>query len=114
MKVGLVGAGAWGTSLAHLLAAKGQDVKLWAFEPETADQINSDRENRTYLPGVKLDRRLWASSDLGQVVSGARVVVMVTPSHHLRAVAGRLAENLSPQALIVTASKGIEEQSLLT
>jgi glycerol-3-phosphate dehydrogenase (NAD(P)+) len=117
MRVGVIGAGAWGTALANLLASKGEEVVIWAFEPEVADQINNYKDNRAYLPGAYLDERLRAVSDLAQAVSGAEAVVMVTPSHHVhhvRRVAGQLAPHLDPKALVVTASKGIEAETLQT
>ena len=114
MRVGVIGAGAWGTALANLLASKGEEVVIWAFEPEVADQINHYKDNRAYLPGAYLDERLRATSDLAQAVAGAEAVVMVTPSHHVRRVAGLLAPHLDLKALVVTASKGIEAETLQT
>lgn len=114
MRVAVIGAGAWGTALAHLLSAKGEEVVLWAHEPEVVDQINQFKDNRTFLPGAYLDSSLRATRDLAEAVGGARAVVMVTPSHHLRRVAGELAPALDEKALVVTASKGIEAETLKT
>ncbi len=114
MRVGVVGGGAWGTALANLLASKGEEVVIWAFEPEVVDQINDYKDNRIYLPGAYLEKRLKATGELAEAVSGAGAVIMVTPSHHVRRVAGLLAPHLDPGALVVTASKGIEAETLLT
>ncbi len=114
MKVGVIGAGAWGTALADLLASKGEEVTIWAYEPEVAEQINEYKDNRVYLPGAYLDKRLKATSDLAQAVSGAQAVVMVTPSHQVRRVARLMGPDLDPRALVVSASKGIEAESHLT
>ena len=114
MRVGVIGAGAWGTALANLLATKGEEVVLWAHEPEVAAQINEFKDNRVFLPGAYLDKRLRATTELAEAVAGADSVVMVTPSHHLRRVAGLLAPHLDPGALVVSASKGIEAETLKT
>lgn len=114
MRVAVIGAGAWGTSLAHLLADKGREVMIWSFEDEVADQINREHENGTYLGGVRLCPELKASSELAEAVTGAGTVVMVTPSHHARRVASELAGYLAPEATVVTSSKGIEFETLKT
>jgi len=114
LRTGVIGAGAWGTALANLLARNGRRVRLWAFEPEVAEEINDRRRNSLYLAGIDLHPGLKASSDLDEVIEGAEALVLVTPSHVLRTVAGRLAGRLPPEALVVTATKGIEEDSLLT
>jgi glycerol-3-phosphate dehydrogenase (NAD(P)+) len=64
IKIGVVGAGSWGTALANLLADKGYVVSLWVFEPEVEQQILNERENKVFLPGVKLSERLMPSGDL--------------------------------------------------
>ncbi len=114
MKVGVIGAGAWGTALANLLAAKGEETTIWAYEPEVAEEINAEHVNSLYLADMPLDARLKATADLDRAVQGAEVVVMVTPSHVARQVAGELAPALGNEALVVTASKGIEADTLLT
>jgi glycerol-3-phosphate dehydrogenase (NAD(P)+) len=65
-RVGVIGGGSWGTVLAGLLAAKGFPVDLWVFEPEVAQQINTHRENRAFLPGIPLSPSLTASNDLAR------------------------------------------------
>ncbi|MFO8111559.1 MAG: NAD(P)H-dependent glycerol-3-phosphate dehydrogenase [Desulfosalsimonadaceae bacterium] len=114
LKIGVVGAGSWGTALADLLAGKGFRVDLWAYEPEVAESINSERENRLFLPEIILEKKLRASNDLAEVVSGKDLVLMVVPSHEMRRVAGLAAKHLPEEAVVVTASKGIENKTHLT
>jgi len=110
----VVGAGSWGTTLAQLLADKGYRVDLWVFEPELADQISATGENGYYLPGVRLSANIRASNDLAAVVGGHPMVVMVVPSHVYRSVAAKMVALLQPRAIVVTATKGIENDTLLT
>ena len=111
MRVAVVGGGAWGTALAAHAARLDHRVTLWAIEPEVADDVTSLHENRTYLPGVTLPRSLRASTDAAAVLGGAGLVVLVPPSEHLRAVCGRIATEVAPDALVVVATKGIEEST---
>ncbi len=113
-RIAVVGAGSWGTALADLLARKGYPVTLWAREPEIVAQVNDRRENGLFLPGIPLDDRLSATDDAGDAVAGKSLVVMAVPSHHLRAVASGLRNRLDPGAAIVSVSKGIENETLLT
>jgi glycerol-3-phosphate dehydrogenase (NAD(P)+) len=113
-RIAVVGAGAWGTALANLLSAKGEEVVLWAFEPEVAEQVAAEHVNRRYLDGVALDARLGCTAELEEAVTGASVVVSVSPSHVVRAVMGRAAAHLLPDALVVSASKGIENDTLFS
>lgn len=106
--IAVVGAGSWGTALAHLLAQKGRAVRLWCYEAELAAQIQATRENALYLPGIALSPQLTVSADLAGVVADADVVVLVAPSHALRAVAQQLAPRLRLDAIVVCCTKGIE------
>jgi glycerol-3-phosphate dehydrogenase (NAD(P)+) len=109
VRVAVVGGGAWGTALACHAARLDHDVSMWAVEPEVADDVTSRHENMTYLPGVALPARLLASTDVAAVVRDAALVVLVPPSEYLRSVAARVAPVLSGEALVVVATKGIEE-----
>lgn len=111
MKIAVIGAGAWGTALANLLAANGRQTVIWAFEAEVARDIGENNRNQTFLPDCPLDARLKATNSLTEAVEGAELVVMVTPSHIARTVAAQLAPALAREAMIVTASKGIEADS---
>jgi glycerol-3-phosphate dehydrogenase (NAD(P)+) len=113
MKVGVVGAGSWGTALAHLLSQKGLSVVLWAFEPQVSHSINTQRENLVYLPGVTLSSGIVATSELGEVVDGVDMLVNVVPTQHIRSVWSRLVERVF-EVPVVSASKGIEVDTLKT
>jgi glycerol-3-phosphate dehydrogenase (NAD(P)+) len=106
--VAVLGAGGWGTALADHLAAKGEDVLLWAYEPEVADAINLRHENAMYLPGAALAPKLRATSDSALAVRGRSVIVSVSPSQTVRAVLRSLSSVIERGAVVVGASKGIE------
>ncbi len=112
--IGVVGAGSWGTALAGLLAEKGYKIDLWAYETEVKRSIVQSRENRLYLPGVKLSPQVSASTELAEVVFEKELILIVVPSHHMRKVAQNAAPHLNPRAIVVSASKGIEEKTHLT
>ncbi len=113
-RVAVVGAGSWGTTLANLLAKKGRDVTLWAYEPDTVRSIEESRENSLFLPDVELDSRLVATNDIAEAVRGAGVVISVSPAQHVRRVMSEAAPSLRKDALVVSASKGIETTNLMT
>jgi glycerol-3-phosphate dehydrogenase (NAD(P)+) len=110
--VAVLGAGSWGTALARHLALKGCATSLWARRRELAEQIQRDRENPAYLRGIALPELLTATPDLAAVLIEAQVVIFVAPSHRLRDLARSVGPLLPTQALIVTATKGIENESL--
>jgi len=107
LRAAVVGAGAWGTALASVLAGKGHEVVLWSYEEDVAASVNAGEGNR-YLPGAVLPPTLRADTDLGAAVEGAALVVSATPAQFVRGVMSRAAEALAPDALVVSASKGIE------
>ncbi len=111
-RVAVVGAGSWGTALANLLAKKGVDTILWSYEAEVAQAIRAGHRNPNYLSEVVLDTSLEVTESLPEAVQGADVVVSVSPSHVVRQVMGQAAPHLRDDALVVSASKGIEEGSL--
>lgn len=114
VRIGVVGAGSWGTAIASLLGMKGFGVDLWALEPDVVENINDKHENNLFLSGIPLSENVQASTDLESVVSDKKLVVIVVPSHVFRDVASRLAKDLLPSAVIVSASKGIENKTHLT
>ena len=107
-RIGIVGAGAWGTALACVARRAGRDVTIWAREPEVAAEINAAHENPIYLPGVTLDPGVRATDRLGEVAA-ADALFLATPAQHLRAVAGELARHLPPDRPVVICAKGIEQ-----
>ncbi len=113
-RVAVVGAGSCGTTLADLLAKKGGAVRLWALEPPVAAAVNERRENAAFLPGVRLSERIEATTSLTDAVADADVVVSVSPAQHVRDVMAGAAGAMRPDALVVSASKGIEKDTLCT
>ncbi|OEU74898.1 MAG: glycerol-3-phosphate dehydrogenase [Desulfuromonadales bacterium C00003093] len=114
IKIGVVGAGSWGTTLANLLGEKGFKVDHWVFEAEVRKQIQEHRENRVFLPGFTLSPNIFPTNDLAHVVSGKDIVLIVVPSHFMRETARKTAGNISKKTIIVSASKGIENKTHLT
>ncbi len=114
IKVGVIGAGAWGTALAHLMATKGEDVTIWAYEQEVADDINNVHENRIYLPDAELPENLHGTSELQKALEGKELILSVVPSHVVRPVLTQAAKYLPHGVPIVSASKGIENDTLMT
>jgi len=114
IKIGVVGAGSWGTALADLLGKKGFKTDFWVFEKEVRDQIEYDRENKVFLPGFSLSENLFPSNDIAEVVSDKDIVLIVVPSHVMRETAMKIAGHVSRDTIIVSASKGIENKTRLT
>lgn len=114
LRIGVVGAGSWGTTLAHHLAEKGYGVDLWVFEKDLCETIRTCRENTLYLSGFSLSERIRPSNDIQAVTAGRRLLVMVVPSHVYRGVAVQMLPHIQKGAVIVSATKGIENETLLT
>jgi len=112
MRCAVIGAGAWGTALADLLARNGHEVALWAREPEVVESVNARHENTMFLSGAKLHDGVVAHADLASTCTGAEIVVFATPSHVLRAIARDAAPAVDIDATIVVATKGVERETL--
>ena len=112
--VAVLGAGSWGTALANHLVRKGCDVLLWAHEPEVAEAINQERINPLYAPQATLEPALRATSDPVAAVRGRGVILSVSPSQVVRRVLSPLATVVDSGALVISATKGIETESLKT
>jgi len=112
MRCAVVGAGAWGTALADLLARNGHDVALWAREPEVVASVNATHENATFLAGATLHDAVIAYADLASACKGAALVLFATPSHVLRSIARSAAPSIGAEATIVVATKGVERDTL--
>ncbi|MCI1277686.1 MAG: NAD(P)-dependent glycerol-3-phosphate dehydrogenase [Nitrospira sp.] len=110
--VAVIGAGAWGTALARHLAEKQVPVCLWAHEPEVVQAIQLRRENAVYLPGVLLPPTLSATNVLADAITGADCLIFAVPSHVARPVLSRIATVLPQPIPFVSATKGIEEETL--
>ncbi|MBI5546643.1 MAG: NAD(P)-dependent glycerol-3-phosphate dehydrogenase [Deltaproteobacteria bacterium] len=114
MRVAVIGAGAFGTSLSGCLASNGHAVRLWAREPEIVPAVNERHQNPLYLAGIPLPAEVIATDDQAEAVHGAEMVVLAAPSHATRDVAASLKSLLPPNIPIVTVAKGIENETLLT
>ncbi|MDH5202961.1 MAG: NAD(P)-dependent glycerol-3-phosphate dehydrogenase [Nitrospirota bacterium] len=112
--IAVIGAGSWGTTLAYLLADKGYDVSLWVYEKNLAEEIEKTGINSIYLPGIKLPENIKASHQIDDVVEKARYILNVVPAQFTRSVFKEALPYLSDEAIIVSASKGIERGTLLT
>ena len=113
-KIAVIGAGSWGTTLACLLADNGHDVTLWVYEKDLADRIRSTKENDVFLPGYKVPDNLNISNDLEGLLKDANYILSVVPSQHTRAVFKDVVHVIRDDAVIISASKGIEIGTLLT
>lgn len=112
VSVGVIGSGAWGTTLARLLANKGIETTLWEHHPERARMLQEQRENTMFLPGLRFPETLQVTSHIEQVTRDKEMLLLVTPSQRLRENLRLLAPTLGTETLLVTASKGIEVGTL--
>ncbi len=108
----VLGAGSWGTALAVHLAGIGHEVALWARDPSLIDEMAARRANPTYLPDIAFPDRVRPTADLERALSGATHIVVAVPSHGLRAAVRAAAGLIPPGAILVSATKGIEPESL--
>jgi glycerol-3-phosphate dehydrogenase (NAD(P)+) len=113
-KIAILGAGAWGTALAVMLARDAHPVTLCVRRGEQLDEIASVRENRAYLPGVAIPQTVALSSDWAKSVAECEVIVMAVPSRYARAAISPIASAVRRDHIVVSATKGIEENSLAT
>lgn len=114
VQLAVVGAGSWGTALAVLWARKGHEVRLWGHDPDHVDLLVADRENKKYLKDHPFPDNLLPVRELEKAIDGAEIVLMVVPSHAFRAVFRSVAPLLQSKARVVSAVKGIENDTLMT
>ncbi|MDH5188460.1 MAG: NAD(P)-binding domain-containing protein, partial [Rhodospirillaceae bacterium] len=110
-KIGVIGAGAWGTALAIATKRAGRDVTIWAHEAEVVNAINDAHENTVFLPGIKLDPTIKASTNIADALN-ADAVLMVAPAQHVRSVCEMAKPHWKKATPIVLCSKGVEKNSL--
>ncbi len=111
--IAILGGGSWGTALAAHLAGVGHHVRLWAREPELVADMRSARENRRFLPGVALPDAVEPCDRFDVALAGVELVLVVVPSHGVRGVVRAAAPYVHPRATIVSATKGLEVDTLL-
>ncbi|MEP6621709.1 MAG: NAD(P)H-dependent glycerol-3-phosphate dehydrogenase [bacterium] len=112
MRTAVIGAGAWGTALADVLARNGHDVMLWGLEPDVVRSVNESHENGRFLAGAPLHSTLRATGSVHAAVEGASLVCIAVPSQHLRAVLRAAQSAIGSHATMCVASKGIERETL--
>lgn len=112
-KVGVIGSGSWGTALAVQLSKQGKNVVMWSRTRDNTDLLNSERENKKYLPGIKFPSNLQISTDLEFTLKNAEIVLIVVPSHAVREIIKKTKPYITPQMIIVNTAKGIENNTLL-
>ena len=107
LNIAVLGGGSWGTTVASLVA-RNTDVTLWARNPDTVNEINSQHSNERYLPGAKLVDRLRATNDIGEAVGEADVVVMGIPSQNFRTVLEEVKQHIRAWVPVISLTKGLE------
>lgn len=108
MKIGIIGAGTWGTALAGLLGSKGFGVDIWAFEEDVVQGINREKKNPVYLPFFEIKGDVKASTDLEKIVREKDLIISVMPSTHVREIWEKAGKHLSKDAILLNCTKGIE------
>ncbi len=114
MRIAVLGAGGWGTTLAILLSEKGHEVTLWSYLEKDTLLIRTTRENPAFLPGVHIPTTIDVTSDIAGAVDGMQMIVAAVPSQYLRSVMARLRPVLLPEVIVVNVAKGIENGTLMT
>jgi glycerol-3-phosphate dehydrogenase (NAD(P)+) len=112
-RIAVIGSGSWGTALAVHLAQIGHEVRLWGRDPALVAALAVRRENDVYLPGVGLPEGVTPVADVVEALAGVSIVLLAVPSHGLRGVLAPMEPGVTPGTLVVSAVKGIEEQTLL-
>lgn len=114
MNICILGAGSWGTALTVLLSTKGHSVTVWSIDKNEVDMLNESREHKTKLPGVIVDDSVVFTTDIEAAIKDKEMIVMVVPSPFVRSTAKLAAPFVKAAQVIVSASKGIEESTLMT
>ncbi len=110
----VIGAGSWGTTLAHLLSSKGFDIALWVYEKDLAEEIRQTRINSVYLPDIELPENIHVTGSLEEALKKARYIVNAVPAQYTRSIFKELLPHIIDEAIIVSVAKGIERGTLLT
>ena len=113
-KVGVLGAGSWGTALAILLNDNGHDVTVWSIDPDEINMLDTKREHKSKLPGVKISDNMIFTTDIERAIKDKDFVVMAVPSKFVRGTAKKASKYFSNDQIIVDVAKGIEDDTLMT
>ncbi|HTR82316.1 MAG TPA: NAD(P)H-dependent glycerol-3-phosphate dehydrogenase [Bacteroidota bacterium] len=114
MRIAVLGAGSWGTTLAILLSENRHDVALWTYRPEQAALMLESRENPAFLPGIKIPKKISILTDIQEAAYKKDIIVSAVPSQFLRSVIQQIAHHELSNTIIVNVAKGIENHSLMT
>ncbi len=114
MKISVLGAGGWGTTLSVLLFYNGQDVTLWEFRRHYAKQLDKTRENSLFLPGIKIPSEIKITHDLEESTEKKNLIVLAVPSQFLRSVVKEVKASRIKDSILVSVAKGIENKSMMT
>lgn len=109
--IAIIGAGAWGTTIANILAENAHNVSLWVRTEKLANIINSSNENQVYLPGIKLSNRINVSTNLKKTIEDKDIIFLAIPSQYIRDISRKCSKFVSKDSLIVNLSKGIEAKT---
>jgi glycerol-3-phosphate dehydrogenase (NAD(P)+) len=112
-RIAIIGAGSWGTALAHALAYGDHTIKLWAYEPEVVESIRTRQENTLFLDGVLLPENIFPTNDLSEAMHQTDFVLTVMPSHICRALYEQMLPHFTPNMTLVSATKGIDTERLM-
>ncbi|MFC2140631.1 NAD(P)H-dependent glycerol-3-phosphate dehydrogenase [Candidatus Auribacterota bacterium] len=111
-KIVVLGDGGWGTTLSILLNQKGEEVTLWGIFPEYISLIKEKRENPKFLPNIKISASIQLTSDIKEALDDKTIIISTVPSQHFRKICKKIAPYLKKETMIISASKGIENDSL--
>ncbi|MEW6510510.1 MAG: NAD(P)H-dependent glycerol-3-phosphate dehydrogenase [Bacteroidota bacterium] len=114
MRIAVLGAGSWGTTLAILLADNAHSVVLWSYRPEDAERMRTTRENPSFLPGIRIPDSVSVTCELTPAVRDAEIIVGAVPSQFLRRVVTQARDSLDSRTLVVNVAKGVENGTLMT
>ncbi len=114
MRIAVLGAGGWGTTLAILLAENSHPVTLWSYRAPDAERMRATRENPDFLPGVSIPLSVSVTHELAEAIRGADAIVAAVPSQYLRGVISQIGSSITPATTIVNVAKGVENGTLMT
>lgn len=109
--IAIIGAGAWGTTLAILLSENGHEVKLWVLEEDLCSEMKEMRENKRYLPGFPIPSNIDLTSNLAETLPSAKLIIFAVPSKHLREIAKNSSAFISEDNIVLSVTKGLEENT---